>query len=133
MTPADLEELRRLLETPDERMCNELHVLGEDFGWCDRCEEWVGEEYQRLLQVESFARRMLAEYTGAALSREVLDAIVAFGKWGRECREREEARRRRVRCNRHDDCEAVNRAADAAGKRRPDHCHSDDCEECFGS
>lgn len=32
------------------------------------------------------------------------------------------------RCNRHADCDA----ADAARGRPAHHCHSDDCEDCFG-
>ena len=35
-------------------------------------------------------------------------------------------------CNRHDDCDAANAAAKAKG-RYADHCHDDDCEDCFGS
>jgi len=35
-------------------------------------------------------------------------------------------------CNKHDDCAAADRDADALGKKRPYHCHSEDCEECFG-
>lgn len=34
-------------------------------------------------------------------------------------------------CNRHVDCDAADAAAKAAGKR-VDHCHDDDCEDCFG-
>lgn len=75
----------------------------------------------------------ITDEDGVTLSGEWYDAIISFGKWGLACRERENARLRRISCNRHADCEAVNRAADAAGKRRPDHCHDDCCEECFGS
>lgn len=35
-------------------------------------------------------------------------------------------------CNRHFDCDAADDAARAAGRRTPDHCHAEDCEECFG-
>lgn len=37
------------------------------------------------------------------------------------------------RCNKHKDCEAADIAAKAAGKTAAYHCHSEDCEECFGS
>ena len=41
-------------------------------------------------------------------------------------------------CNKHDDCDAADERAKARGEShygRPgaSHCHSDDCEECFGS
>lgn len=43
-------------------------------------------------------------------------------------------------CNRHDDCDAADERSRTQGQpdyygRRPtraEHCHSDDCEECFG-
>ena len=34
-------------------------------------------------------------------------------------------------CNRHDDCDAADAEATAKG-RRVDHCHDEECEECFG-
>ncbi len=40
-----------------DEMCDEFHVLGEDVGMCDRCDDWMGREYQRLLAVESRAAR----------------------------------------------------------------------------
>lgn len=36
-------------------------------------------------------------------------------------------------CNRHDDCEAANVRARAAGSFAAEHCHDECCEECFGS
>jgi len=36
-------------------------------------------------------------------------------------------------CNRHDDCDAANAKAKAAGRFSADHCHDDCCEDCFGS
>jgi hypothetical protein len=36
-------------------------------------------------------------------------------------------------CNRHDDCDAANAKAMAAGRSTIGiHCHDDDCEDCFG-
>lgn len=36
-------------------------------------------------------------------------------------------------CNRHDDCAAADRRARISGVRDAAyHCHSEDCEECFG-
>ena len=35
-------------------------------------------------------------------------------------------------CNRHIDCGAAEARALAAGRRWPDHCHDDCCEDCFG-
>lgn len=36
-------------------------------------------------------------------------------------------------CNRHSDCAAADKRARATGRLGADHCHSDECEECFGS
>lgn len=36
-------------------------------------------------------------------------------------------------CNRHEDCDAADERAKAAGGGRVDHCHDDCCEDCFGS
>jgi hypothetical protein len=36
-------------------------------------------------------------------------------------------------CNRHDDCDAADAKAKAAGQSFVDHCHDDCCEDCFGS
>jgi hypothetical protein len=36
-------------------------------------------------------------------------------------------------CNRHDDCDAADAAATLKGRQTPDHCHTDDCEDCFGT
>lgn len=35
-------------------------------------------------------------------------------------------------CNMHNDCDAADERAKAAGRRRLDHCHDEDCEDCFG-
>lgn len=38
-------------------------------------------------------------------------------------------------CNRHDDCQAANKAYRAKHGRDPGfgfHCHDEDCEDCFG-
>jgi hypothetical protein len=35
-------------------------------------------------------------------------------------------------CNRHSDCAGANAKAATDGRPRPDHCYSDECEECFG-
>ncbi len=35
-------------------------------------------------------------------------------------------------CNRHDDCDAADAKARKAGRSTPDHCHDENCEECFG-
>jgi hypothetical protein len=53
---------------------------------------------------------------------------------------REEVERAREHncCNRHRDCEAADEAARARGKRNrygslgAEHCHDEDCEDCFG-
>lgn len=50
---------------------------------------------------------------------------------------REEARAEqpnpeRRRCNRHDDCDEADATADAHENPRPDHCHDDECPDCFG-
>lgn len=40
---------------------------------------------------------------------------------------------RKRSCNLHADCDAADAAAkEILGKRRPIHCHAEDCEECFG-
>ena len=36
------------------------------------------------------------------------------------------------RCNRHDDCDAADEKAKAAGKLGAEHCYDSGCEECFG-
>lgn len=36
-------------------------------------------------------------------------------------------------CNKHGDCEAADREAEAAGKWRAAHCHDETCEDCLGS
>ena len=36
-------------------------------------------------------------------------------------------------CNRHDDCDAANESARAAGRFGAEHCHDECCEDCFGS
>ena len=35
-------------------------------------------------------------------------------------------------CNMHDDCDAADLKAQARNGKRAAHCHSDDCEDCFG-
>lgn len=36
-------------------------------------------------------------------------------------------------CNRHSDCDAADaQGAAESPQRKPYHCHTDDCEECFG-
>lgn len=35
-------------------------------------------------------------------------------------------------CNKHTDCQLADQEAESTGKLKPYHCHSDDCEECFG-
>lgn len=37
------------------------------------------------------------------------------------------------KCNRHDDCDAANDKARAQGYLAADHCHDEDCEDCFGT
>lgn len=36
-------------------------------------------------------------------------------------------------CNRHNDCDAADAKARAAGKHFASHCHDECCEDCFGS
>lgn len=36
-------------------------------------------------------------------------------------------------CNRHDDCDAADAKAQAAGRLGAEHCHDDCCEDCFGA
>ena len=35
-------------------------------------------------------------------------------------------------CNRHCDCAAADAKAASKGRTRADHCHDDECEDCFG-
>jgi hypothetical protein len=35
-------------------------------------------------------------------------------------------------CNRHVDCDAADSIAVGQGRPRAEHCHSEDCEDCFG-
>lgn len=35
-------------------------------------------------------------------------------------------------CNKHDDCDAADGRAKERGCAGATHCHSEDCEECFG-
>lgn len=36
-------------------------------------------------------------------------------------------------CNRHNDCDAADVKARAAGHTNASHCHDDCCEDCFGN
>lgn len=41
--------------------------------------------------------------------------------------------RRIQQCNMHSDCDAADERAKARGERfGADHCHDDDCEDCYG-
>lgn len=36
-------------------------------------------------------------------------------------------------CNMHDDCDAADAKWQVRDGKRAAHCHSDDCEDCFGT
>lgn len=78
--------------------------------------------------------------TGSAMGTDFLheptcpEVVCAHGiRHSKVCTTCEDAERQKVRtCNRHDDCDTADAKAKADGRPRPDHCHDECCEDCFG-